>query len=853
MNVPVEAVLPELLDVLRRERNAVLIAPPGAGKTTRVPLALLQESWLDGKRILMLEPRRIAARAAAAYMASLLGEKTGETVGYRMRSDTKVGPKTRIEVITEGVLTRMLQRDPTLDGAGIVLFDEFHERNLAADVGLALCLQSQSLLREDLKLLVMSATLEADGVAALMNGAPVVTSEGRMYPVETRYRREPVKGSVAAAVLETVLQAWHEAEGDLLVFLPGAPEIRRTEKELAARLPSGQALVAPLYGSLTPEQQDRAIAPDPQGRRKIVLATTIAETSLTVEGVRIVIDSGLARVARFSPRTGMSRLETAAVSRASADQRRGRAGRLAPGVCFRLWTEQEERRLAPAGRPEIAEADLAPLALDLAVWGARPDELAWLDAPPAAAYAQACGLLRRLGALDEAGAVTAHGRRMAELGLHPRLAHMALQALPLGAGGLACELAALLGERDILRGTPSARDADLRLRVEALRAYCGAGRGAKRTPQDAAGGPAAEPEVFAAASGQAGADVSVLRRLGAEAARWKRELGVPEGESGGTERTGLLLAFAFPDRVAGQRSPGRFTLSSGRGAALPDMQRLSAEPWLVCADLDDQGAESTVYLAAPVRLDELEEHFAHEIAEDISVNWDRQAQAVRARKKTSLGMLTLREITVAAPDPELTRDALLQGIRSQGLEVLVWSKAARQLRERLSFMARHDDRWPDVTDEALLTSLEEWLGPHVYGMKNRGDLQRLNLVTVLEAMLTWEQRRLLDEQAPTHLSVPSGSRIPVDYSMPEAPALYVRLQEMFGLQATPAVGGGRVPLTLHLLSPAQRPVQVTRDLESFWKEAYFEVKKDLKGRYPKHYWPDNPLEAIPTSRAKPRK
>ncbi|WP_217556613.1 ATP-dependent helicase HrpB [Paenibacillus sp. GbtcB18] len=855
MNVPVEAVLPELLNVLRRERNAVLIAPPGAGKTTRVPLALLKEPWLDGKRILMLEPRRIAARAAAAYMASLLGEKTGETVGYRMRSDTKVGPKTRIEVITEGVLTRMLQRDPSLEGAGIVLFDEFHERNLAADLGLALCLQSQSLLREDLKLLVMSATLEGDAVAALMNGAPVVTSEGRMYPVETRYRREPVKGPVTAALLDTVLQAWREEEGDLLVFLPGAPEIRRAEKELAARLQAGQALVAPLYGSLTQEQQDRAILPDPQGRRKIVLATTIAETSLTVEGVRIVVDSGLVRVPRFSPRTGMSRLETTAVSRASADQRRGRAGRLAPGVCYRLWTEQEERRLAPAGRPEIAEADLAPLALDLAVWGARPDELAWLDAPPAAAYAQACSLLRRLGALDESGAVTAHGRKIAALGLHPRLAHMALMALPLGAGGLACELAALLGERDILRGTPSARDADLRLRAEALRAYSGPGRGSQRPPHDsaAAGTSAAEPESFADVAVPGSADASVLRRLGSDAARWKRELGVPEGESGSTERTGLLLAFAFPDRIAGQRSPGRFTLSSGRGAVLPDMQRLSSEPWLVCADLDDQGAESTIYLGAPVGRDELEEHFAHEIVEEITVNWDREAQAVRARKRTSLGMLTLREITIAAPDPELIKDALLQGVRSQGLEMLGWSKPAKQLRERLSFMAHHDDRWPDVSDEALLAALEDWLGPHVYGMKSRGDLQRLNLAAVLEAMLTWEQRRMLDEQAPTHLTVPSGSRIPVDYRMPEAPALYVRLQEMFGLQATPAIGGGRVPLTLHLLSPAQRPVQVTRDLESFWKEAYFEVKKDLKGRYPKHYWPDDPLEAIPTSRAKPRK
>ncbi|WP_068775690.1 ATP-dependent helicase HrpB [Paenibacillus sp. FJAT-26967] len=865
MPLPIETILPELKKTLQERSCAVLTAEPGAGKTTLVPLALLDEPWLMNKRIVMLEPRRLAARSAAGYMSSSLGDKVGGIVGYRMRSDTRVGPDTRIEVITEGILTRMLQHDPGLEQVGIVIFDEFHERSLHADLGLALCLQAQSLLRDDLRILIMSATLDADAVSILLEDAPVLSSTGRSYPVETRYLTQPAKGRIENEAVKAILSAWADEEGDMLVFLPGAPEIRRAARELKANLSEADAAVLPLYGSLSQEAQDKAIEPDRAGRRKIVLATTIAETSLTVGGIRIVIDCGLTRVSKFSPRTGMSRLETVPVSRASADQRRGRAGRLQPGVCYRLWTELEESRLAPSSSPEIAEADLAPLALELAAWGAQPEELRWLDLPPKAAYQQACSLLRQLGALDACGAITPHGRRMAELGLHPRLAHMALRALELGAGGLACEVAVLLGERDILRSTPEGRDADLRLRVEALRSAGGAQResrpaesgdqpGRNRLPGLTAGGGGAQDEAAEErTAGTSRADAASVSRLHAEAARWKRELGVPRSEVADAALTGLLLAFAFPDRIARQRSTGRYLLSSGRGAAFPDMQRLSAAPWLVCAELDDQGAESRIYLAAPVELEELENHLAEAIETEIRTVWDREAQAVRSRRKVMLGSVTLREGMLTRQDPEQVLTALLQGIRLEGLAILPWSRTSRQLQQRLQFMASADKEWPEVRDDRLLCTLQDWLAPHLYGMKSKNDLQRLNLTDILGSMLSWEKRRRLDEEAPTHYTVPSGSRIPIDYSNAAAPFASVRLQELFGLSRTPGLCGGRVPLTLHLLSPAQRPVQITRDLESFWQNTYFEVKKDLKGRYPKHYWPDNPLEAAPTNRVKPRK
>lgn len=823
--LPIDRVLTQLKEKLDKHTNAVLVAPPGAGKTTRVPLALLDEPWVIGRKIMMLEPRRLAARAAARYMASRLGEQVGDTVGYRVRMDTKVGPKTRIEVITEGVLTRLLQADPALEDVAVVIFDEFHERSLHADLGLAFALESQAVLRDDLRILVMSATLDAAPVAALMSDAPVVVSEGHSYPVETRYLSKPVEGKLEPAVAACIRQALAAEEGDVLAFLPGAGEIRRVERLLLEAGLGPLVRIAPLYGQLAQGEQDAAIAPSVPGQRKVVLATSIAESSLTVEGVRIVVDGGRMRVPRFSPRTGMTRLETVNVTRDSADQRRGRAGRTAPGVCYRLWTEQEERRLVPHRVPEIMEADLAALALELAAWGvADPARLAWLTPPPAAAYGQAVELLKQLGALGDDGAITPHGRRMAELGVSPRLAHMMLRAVPLGLGGLACELAALLSDRDLLRSRPDSPNADLRLRVEALR-----GAGAVQA-----------------------ADPAARRRIAAEAKQGKRTLGLPLEQRDEVNACGMLLAFAYPDRIAQTKGSGRFLLSGGRGGSFSGPQPLYGEKYLVVAELDDQGADGRIDLAAPISEEQLHRVFAGNIETETAVAWDRTAQAVRARKREKLGALTLWEAPVEAPDPEQVLNALLEGIAAEGLSILPWTKAAKQLRERIGFMHRVDPAWPDVSDEALLAGLEEWLGPHLYGLKSRDDLQRLSMAAILDGMLPWPQRQQLDDFVPTHIMVPSGSRIPVDYSDPASPVLAVRLQELFGLRETPRIGGGKVPLLLHLLSPAHRPVQVTRDLASFWQDAYFEVKKDLKGRYPKHVWPDDPLTALPTNRAKPR-
>lgn len=827
--LPIEDVLPGLRAALGASTGVVLQAPPGAGKTTRVPLAVLDEPWLAGQRVVMLEPRRLAARAAAHRMSQTLGEGVGETVGYRIRMETRVGPRTRVEVVTEGVLTRMLQSDPALEGTGLVIFDEFHERSLHADLGLALALQSRAVLRDDLRILVMSATLDGGPVAALLGGAPAVTSEGRAHPVETRWLPRRAEGHLEPRVARVALDALEREGGDLLVFLPGAGEIRRVEESLrAADLPPS-VRVMPLYGNLPQPAQDEAIRPSPPGVRKVVLATSIAETSLTIEGVRVVVDSGLSRVPRFSPRTGMTRLETVRVSRASADQRRGRAGRLGPGVCYRLWTEAEEASLAPHGKPEILEADLAPLALELAAWGvADPSDLQWLDPPPPASFAQARELLRELGALDEAGAVTAHGRRMAALPLHPRLAHMLLKAKEMGQGATACALAALLSERDVLRGAGGPPESDVRLRLEAA----GGGRGAVRGYT---------------------VDRGAAHRVAAEAKELARRLSVAPGRWEG-EAAGLLLAFAYPDRIA-QRRPGqggRVLLRNGRGAALPQGDPLLDAPYLVAAELDDAGRESRILLAAPVSLEEVELHFGDQVVRETAVAWDAEAGAVRARRTERLGALVLREAPLAEVDPEARVDALVEGLRQEGIAALPWGREATRLRERIAFLRLHDPSLPDVSDTALEEGMREWLGPHLHGLRRRDEVQRLDLVPVLEGMLAWEQRRRLDEQAPTHVAVPSGSRIPVDYADPAAPVLAVRLQEVFGWTDTPRVAGGRVPLTLHLLSPAHRPVQVTRDLASFWRTTYFDVKKDLKGRYPKHYWPDDPLQAQATSRAKPR-
>jgi ATP-dependent helicase HrpB len=859
-DLPIESALPALRAALRSHTAAVLQAPPGAGKTTRVPLALVDEPWLSGRKIVMLEPRRLAARAAAGFMARTLGERVGGTVGYRVRMDTKVGSRTRIEVVTEGVLTRLLQADPALEDVGLVVFDEFHERSLHGDLGLALTIQTRSVLRDDLRLLVMSATLDGGPIAALIGDrpnspAPVVTSEGRSFPVETRHVARTAghppgsarSGQMGARPLESaaaaiVYRALADDEGDVLVFLPGAAEIRRVETLLAnGPLPTG-VYVAPLFGNLSQDAQDRAIEPSKPGTRKVVLATSIAETSLTIEGVRVVVDSGLMRVPRFSPRSGMTRLETVRVTRASADQRRGRAGRVAPGVCYRLWNEQEEQHFAPHGRPEILDVDLAPLALELAEAGINdPSELRWLDPPPAAALAQARELLSQLGALDSSGRITGHGQQMARLALHPRLAHMLLAA-PLGHGALACDIAALVSERDIFRfDTDEPVDADLRLRLDAL--------------HDAARGDSPTTRAHGA-----GVDRGAVHRALAISRDLRRELGL-DPRTPTLDPAGLLLAFAYPDRIAQRRtarddagpSAGRFLLRNGVGAALSSPQALAAEPYIVVADLGGHQPEGRIFLAAPIALEEIEAHFANQIEREQVVAWDAEAGAVRARECERLGALMLRERPITSPDPAAVTAALLRAVAQNGLRDLPWTDSARQLRQRIAFMHHLDPTWPDVSDAALAATASDWLAPHVYGLARREELRRLDLADILLGMLDWEQRAALDDVAPSHVVVPSGSRIRIDYSDPESPVLAVRLQELFGLTETPRIARRRVPLTLHLLSPAHRPVQVTTDLAGFWRSGYFEVRKELKGRYPKHYWPDDPLQAVPTRHVRPRK
>ncbi|NBB74464.1 MAG: ATP-dependent helicase HrpB [Bacteroidetes bacterium] len=834
--LPVDDVLPDLKRALRRSSHAVLEAPTGAGKTTGVPPALLDEPWLADQRIIMLEPRRLAARAAARRMASMRGERAGQTVGYRVRMDTRVSDRTRIEVVTEGVLTRMIQSDPALDGVGLVIFDEFHERNLQADLGLALALETQSVLREDLRLLVMSATLDGQSVADVLGNAPRVVSEGRSYPVETHYLDRRPRGPIEPHVTSAVHDALAAHDGDVLVFLPGAGEIRRVENQLDDDGVPPDVRVHPLYGNLPHKKQDEAIAPSPEGQRKVVLATPIAETSLTIEGIRVVIDSGLMRVPRFAPRSGMTRLETIKVSTASADQRKGRAGRLGPGVCYRLWTRHTQQHLKPHTAPEIAEADLAPLALDLAQWGTDdPSTLTWLTPPPEAAFDQARDLLHRLDALDADGQITEHGQAMAEFGLHPRLAHMVLNGQTLGQGALACDLAALLSERDVFKGQGGPPDVDLRLRLQ--------------TMQDARRGDRMAPEF----SHGFYVDRGAVRRVIRVADHWRRKLGVSDRATPDVEACGLLVAFAYPDRIAQRRTgqAGQFRLRNGRAAALPRPQLLSDADYLVAAHLDGRRRESRVFLAAPIALDTLRDYFGDQIQEDEHVAWDSGAQLVRARRQERLGALVLKDGPLPDPPPAALAEAMTEGVRSEGLDLLPWTKTARRLQQRLVFLHHHDGGWPDVSDETLRATLDEWLQPHLYGMKRAEELQQLHLTELLKERLTWKQRDRLDELAPSHLTVPSGSRRPIDYSTPEAPVLAVRLQELFGATETPRIAGGRVPLTLHLLSPAQRPVQITQDLANFWDETYFEVKKDMKGRYPKHYWPDDPLSATPTNRVRP--
>jgi len=833
-DLPVAEALPALTKALTERGVAVLEAPPGAGKTTLVPLALLDAKWLAGKKLLMLEPRRLATRAAARWMASLLGESAGDTVGFRTRLESRIGPKTRIEVLTEGILPRMIEDDPALDGVGGLIFDEFHERSLEADLGLALALETRKHLRPDLRLLVMSATLDGDKVVQLLGDAPVIASQGKMFPVEIRNLDRPTPERVDAAVATAVRRALADETGSVLVFLPGGAEIRRVARLLEdGELPQGIA-VAPLYGDLPPAAQDEAIKPAPPGKRKVVLATSIAETSLTIEGIRVVIDGGLMRAPRYDPASGMTRLITLRVSQASAKQRSGRAGRLEPGVAYRLWPAREETQLAPFNAPEVLQADLTPLALALAQWGARdPHELAFLDPPPEATYAEAQNLLRELGALDSGNKITAHGKAMAGLGLHPRLAHMVLRGKERGSGATACAIAALLVERDVLRAAPSTRDADFRVRVELM-----AERGtAKHLPPGMT------------------LDRGGLERARDAARQLRQRLGI-RGESigAGAGETGRLLALAYPDRVAQKRpgAAGQFLLANGKGAELPAGDPLANADFLAVADLDGAQRTARIFLAAKLTREEIDEDFGELIASADTIAWDARAEAVLARRRATLGALVLEDKPLAKADPAQMAAAMAAGIRALGIGALPWGKEAENLRARVALLRRLDgDAWPDWSDAALLASLDEWLAPYLTGVTRRAQLGSLDLAEILAAQLPYEQRRALDRLAPTHVTAPSGSRVAIDYGS-DTPVLAVKLQEMFGARESPAVADGRIKLLIHLLSPAGRPLAVTQDLAGFWRNAYPQVRGEMRGRYPRHPWPDDPLAAAPTKRTKRR-
>ncbi|WP_347159475.1 ATP-dependent helicase HrpB [Pontibacter chitinilyticus] len=828
--LPVKEALPRLLAALENSPKAVLEAPPGAGKTTLVPLALLQASWRNGGKIIVLEPRRLAARAAAQRMADLLGEAVGQTVGYWVRLEHVVSARTRIEVVTEGILTRMLQDDPALEGVAAVIFDEFHERSLAADLGLALVLDAQQVLRPELRILVMSATLDATTIGSWL-AAPVIQSAGRQYPVETSYLStaevaaagsrpaERLASLVPKAIREALAQ---HPEGDVLVFLPGMGEMRRVSAQLEEKLPATIDLHL-LHGELTLAKQLAAIQPAPKGRRKVVLATSIAETSLTIEGVMIVVDGGYARIPRFVPRTSLTTLATVPVSKAAADQRRGRAGRLAPGVCYRLWSAADQLQLPASLPPEICEADLSGLALELALWGVKEAAaLQWLNEPPAAALALGRDLLVRLQALDAAGNPTPHGKALAGLGMHPRLGHLVMWGHQMGLSATACTLAALLSERDILRPAQAGWAVplpDLQLRLEIL--------AGKRPPL---------PGFIL--------DENALRKVREQARHLRQRLRAPE-ELLQPEAAGILTALAYPDRLAQREASGRVRMVTGQRAALATELFAEAEFYGV-AQLEI-GKQPRVLLAAPVSKAELQAHFTDQLETLQEVRWDTATGRVKARQVTRLGALLLEETTQTQPDPDQVAAVLLEVLRERGVDRLPWADEALRTRQRLLFLHQlAPAQWPDVSDAVLTATLEVWLQPYLSGLRSLEQVMRLDLNQALLALLSWEQRQEMERLAPSHLEVPSGSRIALDYSDAATPVLAVRLQEVFGLLETPHIGGGKVPLLLHLLSPASRPVQVTRDLRSFWSNGYFEVRKDLRGRYPKHHWPEDPLSAPPT-------
>jgi ATP-dependent helicase HrpB len=814
--LPIDAALPALTAALRGRNTAVLVARPGAGKTTRVPLVLAAEPWSEGRRILVLEPRRLAARAAAERMARTLGERVGETVGLRVRFGSKVSRKTRIEIVTEGIFTRLILDDPMLDGVAAVLFDEFHERSLDADLGLALARDVQQGLREDLRLLVMSATIDGARVAELLGDADVIASEGRAFAVDTRYLGRDTR-PIEPQMADAIARAMRADAGSLLAFLPGAAEIRRTAALLEGRL-DATIDVATLYGALAGEEQDRAIAPARPGRRKIVLATAIAETSITIEGVRIVVDSGLARVPRYEPDIGVTRLETVRVSRAAADQRCGRAGRTEPGICYRLWDEPQTAALKAFARPEILSADLSSFALDLAAWGSAPDGLAFLDPPPRPAMTEAKALLGELGALDADGRVTEEGQKLRQLPLPPRLARMVVDAATEGAALEAAELAVLIGERGL-----GSDDADLTHRRDAL--------ARDRSPR--------------------GRDARAM------AARWAEIAGTHnarKAKAAPSPHAGSLLALAYPERIAKNRGggTGTFILANGRGAQIDPASPLAREAYLAVAELTGTAAAGRILSAAPLTLADIEARFADRIVTRDEMAFDPASASLRARRLKRLGALALTETPIPVEAGEASAQLLAQAIARDGIGRLPWTKAIKQWRDRVMFLrGAGGGDWPDLSDAALAGDVD-WLAGLFAGKTSLAELSADEFSAALAARLPYPLRRRVEAEAPTHFEAPTGSRVPIDYEAEGGPKIAIRVQELFGLDRHPAIAGGKVSLVVELLSPAQRPVQTTRDLPGFWRGSYAAVRAEMRGRYPKHPWPGDPLTAPPTRRAKPR-
>lgn len=827
-SLPITTVLDDVCAALAGHPAAVLAAPPGSGKTSVVPLVLLSEKWLTGKRIIMLEPRRLAARTAARRMSQLLGEEVGETVGYRVRFERKISARTRIEVVTEGILSRMLQHDPELAGIGLVIFDEFHERSLHADLALALCLDAR-VLRPDLRILVMSATLDSGAVAGLLGNTPVISGEGRCFPVTTTYLTAPEPWKVVAAMASAIRRALGEQQGDILAFLPGSGEIRRLAGELAD-LPDLDIL--PLYGDLPQQEQDRIFGP--AVRRRLILATPIAETSLTVEGITVVVDSGLVKRPRFDPACGLTRLETVPISKASAEQRAGRAGRLAPGHVYRLWSREAQHSLADFQLPEIVSADLAPLLLDLGLWGVTdPGQLIWLDPPRLSQVEQARALLVSLGAMDEQNLLTALGKGLAHLPLHPRLGLLLIRGEEKGQGRLACDLAALLANRDLLQGEVQKESADLELRLQLLAFWRRHGDGKARAR---------------------GADPAACRRVDREATMYRALLTRDDGATD-VSAAGNLLVYAYPDRIAGQLASGsgQYLLASGRRARLADHDPLLNWPLLVVPHVDAGAKEGRIYLAASVREEEINADHPQLVGQEKEIVWNQETRRVEAWVSTTIGSIVLQKKRWQDVDGEEVAACFLEGIRVSGLDCLPWTQQSRAFQTRVNFLHEWLPRdWPAMTDEALQADLT-WLAPFVEGMSRADELKKLDLFTILSSRFSWQQLQDVERLAPSHLEVASGSRIKLRYEPGSPPVLAVRIQEMFGMQETPMVCQGRVPVLIHLLSPAQRPIQVTQDLKGFWQNTYHEVKKELKGRYPKHFWPDDPLVAEARRGVRPRK